>query len=65
MSGVDIDVESLEGAGEYHIEANIIGTTEMLSREAILNEARARIRLAAHALGNDSAVHIAVQSICR
>eukprot|EP01051_Picozoa_sp_SAG22_P013312 SAG22_NODE_1476_length_4329_cov_2.702128_1_plen_560_part_00 len=38
LAGLDIDVEALEGQGPYHLQADIIGTTEMLSREAILNE---------------------------
>ena len=36
-AGLDIDVDALEGHGRYHLEANIIGTTAQLSREAILN----------------------------
>ena len=37
MSGLDIKVEALEGNGTYHLGAHIVGTTERLSREAILN----------------------------
>eukprot|EP01052_Picozoa_sp_SAG31_P042665 SAG31_NODE_6846_length_1871_cov_1.184537_1_plen_138_part_10 len=37
MAGLDIDVEALEGAGDYHLEARIIGTTQLLAREAILS----------------------------
>ena len=36
-AGVDIDVDALEGAGAYHLESNIVGTIEYLSRFAILN----------------------------
>jgi hypothetical protein len=35
-AGVDIDVDALEGAGAYHLESNIVGTIEYLSRFAIL-----------------------------
>jgi hypothetical protein len=36
-SGVDIHIESLEGSGDYHLEAKVIGTTEHLAAEAVLN----------------------------
>ena len=32
-----IRVEALQGSGRYHLEAAIIGTTEKLAREAVLN----------------------------
>ena len=37
MSGLNIKVEALEGNGTYHLGARIVGTTERLSREAILD----------------------------
>eukprot|EP01052_Picozoa_sp_SAG31_P009570 SAG31_NODE_505_length_14757_cov_20.172943_15_plen_1119_part_00 len=36
-AGMDIDVNALEGAGDYHLQARIIGTTERLSREVVPN----------------------------
>eukprot|EP01051_Picozoa_sp_SAG22_P002430 SAG22_NODE_107_length_19899_cov_24.034141_7_plen_1894_part_00 len=36
-AGVDIDVNALEGQGDYHMRATIVGTTERLSRDAIVN----------------------------
>ena len=37
MAGLNIKVEALQGQGDYHLRARIVGTTERLSREAILN----------------------------
>ena len=37
MAGVAIRVEALQGSGRYHLEAAIIGTTEKLAREVVLN----------------------------
>eukprot|EP01050_Picozoa_sp_SAG11_P017776 SAG11_NODE_2601_length_3182_cov_2.460590_4_plen_370_part_01 len=34
--GVDIAVAALEGEGDYHLEANIVGTAERLAPEAIV-----------------------------
>ena len=36
-AGVDINVESLEGEGDYHLSAKIIGTTAHLAAAAVLN----------------------------
>ena len=36
MSGLNIKVEALEGNGTYHLGAHIVGTTERLSRNAIM-----------------------------
>ena len=37
LAGLNIKVEALEGRGDYHLSARIVGTTERISREVILN----------------------------
>ena len=37
MSGLNIKVKALQGQGDYHLSARIVGTTARLSREAVLD----------------------------
>jgi hypothetical protein len=36
-AGVDMRVEALQGDGGYHLTVTVVGTTERLAREAVLN----------------------------